>query len=117
MQQDANSESSASTPTTEPRLYSPAYGNGSEETAEDRRVRPWSKDEHARFLVALEKFRTNKTEKVKKNGKRTAGLGPGIADVIALIIKTRDAAQVRSHAQKHFQRLRREAKTHSSGLA
>jgi hypothetical protein len=71
---------------------------------------PWTKAEHEVFLAALERFRTNQTEKVKRNGLQTMGLGPGVADLIALVMKTRDAASVRSHAQKYFQRLRRQHK-------
>eukprot|EP00961_Rhodomonas_salina_P089596 1204965-Rhodomonas_salina.2 len=106
----SDDNSSAPTPSEECRSFSPHSENGSDGKGGKRHVRPWTKDEHAKFLVALEQFRTNKTEKVKNNGKQSTGLGPGIADLIALIVKTRDAAQVRSHAQKHFQRLRRERK-------
>eukprot|EP00961_Rhodomonas_salina_P292252 3932772-Rhodomonas_salina.1 len=94
--QPANCHSSAPIPTTESGSSSPQSEDASEGISERKNNRPWTKDEHERFLVALERFRTNKTEKVKKNGKQTTGLGPGIADVIALIVKTRDAAQCTS---------------------
>jgi hypothetical protein len=48
------------------------------------------------------------TEAVDADGKKTKGLGPGVAEMIATMIGTRNAAQVRSHAQKYFTRQRRD---------
>eukprot|EP00287_Rhodomonas_sp_CCMP768_P028811 CAMPEP_0202840116 /NCGR_PEP_ID=MMETSP1389-20130828/54839_1 /ASSEMBLY_ACC=CAM_ASM_000865 /TAXON_ID=302021 /ORGANISM="Rhodomonas sp., Strain CCMP768" /LENGTH=151 /DNA_ID=CAMNT_0049516693 /DNA_START=15 /DNA_END=470 /DNA_ORIENTATION=- len=90
----------------------PVSSSGPESTRTmKRRARAWTSEEHTRFLKALDKLRTDKTEGIGKNGKQTTGLGPGIADTIAAFVQTRNAAQVRSHAQKHFQRLRRERDT------
>lgn len=103
--EEAAQNSDAATPRQECRSTSSHSDDGSDGKGGKRPMRPWTKDEHAKFLTAIERLRTTKTEKVKKNGKQTSGLGPGVAEVIALILQTRDAAQVRSHAQKHFQRV------------
>lgn len=60
---------------------------------------PWTAQEHRRFLVGLEHFGLNK---VPDSG---TFLGLGRACVIAEVVGTKTEAQVRSHAQKHFQRL------------
>mmetsp|Transcript_12298 Transcript_12298/g.25297 ORF Transcript_12298/g.25297 Transcript_12298/m.25297 type:complete len:212 (+) Transcript_12298:53-688(+) len=84
-------------------------------TACRRTVRAWTEEEHSKFLEGLEKFRTADTQAVKENGELSVGLGPGIAEVISVFIGTRSVTQVRSHAQKYFQRQRREqAKAASS---
>jgi hypothetical protein len=73
-----------------------------------RKLRAWTIEEHRLFVQALDKFRTKYTEAVDADGKKTKGLGPGVAEMIATMIGTRNAAQVRSHAQKYFTRQRRD---------
>mmetsp|Transcript_28614 Transcript_28614/g.58482 ORF Transcript_28614/g.58482 Transcript_28614/m.58482 type:complete len:250 (-) Transcript_28614:66-815(-) len=68
----------------------------------------WTAEEHEKFLKGLEKFRTEDTQAVKNNGEPSVGLGPGIAEIISVFIGTRTVTQVRSHAQKYFQRQQRE---------
>jgi SHAQKYF class myb-like DNA-binding protein len=58
---------------------------------------PWSEEEHECFLVALKRF----------NGDDES-LAPGVADMISMTLGTRSAALVRSHAQKYFEKRRRE---------
>ena len=43
-------------------------------------------------------------------GKVSVGLGPGVAEQIAVFVGSRSVSQVRSHAQKYFLRLHRAAK-------
>ncbi|EKX35731.1 hypothetical protein GUITHDRAFT_155405 [Guillardia theta CCMP2712] len=57
----------------------------------------WSEDEHNAFLDALAKFGPKKPNSGVK-------LGPGVAELIALAVKTRSVSQVRSHAQKYFKK-------------
>eukprot|EP00961_Rhodomonas_salina_P242167 3271621-Rhodomonas_salina.1 len=75
---------------------------------EKKKLRAWTPQEHERFVVALTMLRTEKTEAVRKDGERSVGLGPGIAETIASMVGSRNAAQVRSHAQKYFLRKRKE---------
>jgi len=63
--------------------------------------RPWTPEEEERFLAAMDRFYKPKED---EGG---VGLGQGVAEVIAFIVGTRTAAQVRSHAQKYFLRKRR----------
>lgn len=144
-----------------PSSCSEGGSNGKErkETTERKKITPWSSEEHEVFLEVrcpppcrdracdvltittprggqgIEKFRTTNADAVGRNGEASVGLGVGVAEMISLMIGTRDAAQVccclparalccataslthmsschqvRSHAQKHFQRLRRERK-------
>eukprot|EP00961_Rhodomonas_salina_P227606 3076937-Rhodomonas_salina.1 len=72
-----------------------------------RKCNPWTAEEHEKFLAALGKFRTKDTQAICPNGRISDGLGPGIAEIIAVFIGSRSISQVRSHAQKHFQRQRR----------
>mmetsp|Transcript_60011 Transcript_60011/g.123214 ORF Transcript_60011/g.123214 Transcript_60011/m.123214 type:complete len:238 (+) Transcript_60011:61-774(+) len=76
--------------------------------ASKRKMCPWSKEEHQRFLVGLKRFRAEDSEALGRTGKQSVGLGPGTAELIAVVVQTRSAAQVRSHAQKYFQRKRKE---------
>eukprot|EP00286_Rhodomonas_abbreviata_P005488 CAMPEP_0181335664 /NCGR_PEP_ID=MMETSP1101-20121128/26964_1 /TAXON_ID=46948 /ORGANISM="Rhodomonas abbreviata, Strain Caron Lab Isolate" /LENGTH=273 /DNA_ID=CAMNT_0023445823 /DNA_START=21 /DNA_END=842 /DNA_ORIENTATION=+ len=57
---------------------------------------PWTEEEHSKFLHALERFRTEETEAVGPDGRQSVGLG------------SRSVTQIRSHAQKYFQRKRKE---------
>mmetsp|Transcript_43166 Transcript_43166/g.101914 ORF Transcript_43166/g.101914 Transcript_43166/m.101914 type:complete len:257 (-) Transcript_43166:55-825(-) len=85
-----------------------ANGSPSEKREkEKKRLIAWTAEEHEKFVYALNRLRTEDTEAFDSKGKRTCGLGQGIAEVIALAVGTRTAAQVRSHAQKHFTRQRR----------
>eukprot|EP00286_Rhodomonas_abbreviata_P027157 CAMPEP_0181304178 /NCGR_PEP_ID=MMETSP1101-20121128/8999_1 /TAXON_ID=46948 /ORGANISM="Rhodomonas abbreviata, Strain Caron Lab Isolate" /LENGTH=219 /DNA_ID=CAMNT_0023409893 /DNA_START=93 /DNA_END=752 /DNA_ORIENTATION=- len=74
---------------------------------EKKRLIAWSTEEHERFVAGLEQLRTERTEAIGPDGKQTVGLGPGVAEALSAIVGTRSAAQVRSHAQKHFLRERR----------
>ncbi|EKX33099.1 hypothetical protein GUITHDRAFT_156158 [Guillardia theta CCMP2712] len=64
----------------------------------------WSDEEHQLFMDALKKYNVNPMRETKADGKLYVGLGPYVADMIAIEIGTRNAAQVRSHAQKYFQK-------------
>eukprot|EP00960_Hanusia_phi_P058454 763893-Hanusia_phi.AAC.1 len=64
----------------------------------------WSDEEHQQFMDALKKYNVNPLRETKADGKLYVGLGPYVADMIAIEIGTRNAAQVRSHAQKYFQK-------------
>eukprot|EP00960_Hanusia_phi_P049956 759904-Hanusia_phi.AAC.4 len=57
----------------------------------------WSEEEHSAFLDALARFGPKKPNSGVK-------LGPGVAELIALAVKSRSVSQVRSHAQKYFKR-------------
>jgi len=74
---------------------------------EKKRLIAWTKEEHKRFVAGLEQLRTERTEAIGPDGKKTVGLGPGVAEALSAMVGTRSAAQVRSHAQKHFLRERR----------
>uniref|UniRef100_A0A7S4NDJ2 HTH myb-type domain-containing protein n=1 Tax=Guillardia theta TaxID=55529 RepID=A0A7S4NDJ2_GUITH len=66
----------------------------------------WSPDEEARFLEALAMF-SDADRRVRPDGRRSVGLGLGVARKISEYIGTRSEEQVRSHAQKHFLRQER----------
>ncbi|EKX51047.1 hypothetical protein GUITHDRAFT_102971 [Guillardia theta CCMP2712] len=67
----------------------------------------WSPEEEAKFLEALAMF-ADTDRRVRPDGRRSVGLGMGVAGKISEYIGTRSEEQVRSHAQKHF--LRQEGK-------
>ncbi len=74
--------------------------------------RPWSAEEHSRFLESLKRF--GQKDKPENNGKVTVGLGPGVAELISVVVGTRTVSQVRSHAQKYFLQLSRTASASSA---
>ena len=59
---------------------------------------------------------TVRTEWEKNQGGQVR-LGPGVAEMISMVVGTRSVVQVRSHAQKHFIRLEREALRKRSSAA
>ena len=68
---------------------------------EDAPGAKWTHEEHSKFLIGLERFRGDDVT-IGRNGKPFVGLGPGISDLISAFVGTRNARQVRSHAQKFF---------------
>ncbi len=75
--------------------------------ATEKKPSPWTNEEQKIFLAGLACFECEKT-RVAEDGHVSVGLGPGVARMIAGMIGTRNASQVRSHAQKHFHRLSRQ---------
>jgi len=76
--------------------------------------RPWTADEHERFLDSLKRFGSR--DRADVGGRVTVGLGAGVAEVIAVVVGTRTVSQVRSHAQKYFLQLSRAASAASAAL-
>ena len=74
--------------------------------------RPWTADEHERFVESLKRFGSR--DRADVGGRVTVGLGPGVAEVIAVVVGTRTVSQVRSHAQKYFLQLSRAASVASA---
>jgi len=78
----------------------------------------WTTDEEERFLVALDRFAPRDAGIAGPGSGSQRGsvrLGPGVAEMIAMVVGTRSAVQVRSHAQKHFIRKEREASRQRAG--
>jgi hypothetical protein len=114
---DSNSSSSSSSPTHETKLVAtqpPRRSLSSEAppqcpSTQKRHYRkracghpaPWTAEEQAIFLTGLAQLSCDRSHT------GSVGLGPGVARMLAEMIGSRTAAQVRSHAQKHFQRLAR----------
>ena len=71
--------------------------------------KPWATDEEERFLKALKHFGPEEIEKHPVTGRVSVRLGPGVAEMISMVVRSRSVAQVRSHVQKHYIRLDREA--------
>ena len=72
--------------------------------------RQWSAEEEGKFIDALAKLGPKgSTEPTidARTGRVTVHLGPGVAEMISIVLGTRSVTQVRSHAQKHFIRLHR----------
>mmetsp|Transcript_52718 Transcript_52718/g.107543 ORF Transcript_52718/g.107543 Transcript_52718/m.107543 type:complete len:213 (-) Transcript_52718:42-680(-) len=95
---------------TRPALGVPASGLSSRSAGrkQKKKLIAWTQEEHELFVKGLERFRTEETEAIGPDGKKTVGLGPGIAELLASMVGTRNPAQVRSHAQKYFLRVRKE---------
>ena len=62
----------------------------------------WSGEEHARFMQGLGLFGTIDAQERAGPGRVSVGLGPWVAEQIALRVPSRTVSQVRSHAQKYF---------------
>ena len=102
----------ASSEDTRQESAAPTSGSGKRQApsrAPPAAKRPWTPEEEERFLAAMDRFYKPKED---EGG---VGLGQGVAEVIAFIVGTRTAAQVRSHAQKYFLRKRRERKQGATG--
>ena len=78
-------------------------GESPKPSTSERKPSFWTKDEHEHFLIGLQKF-ANRTPDDGTSQHPLVGLGPGVAEQISDFLGTRSAAQVRSHAQKHFLR-------------
>jgi len=69
----------------------------------------WTPDEEERFLKALARFGPKEIENDPTTGRVSVRLGPGVAEMISIVVVSRSVAQVRSHVQKHYIRKEREA--------
>jgi hypothetical protein len=82
------------------------------ETGHKKRVvrRQWSPEEEDKFVKALTRLGPagNREPTIDPlTGRVTVHLGPGVAEMISMVLGTRSPVQVRSHAQKHYIRLAR----------
>eukprot|EP00287_Rhodomonas_sp_CCMP768_P007662 CAMPEP_0196722606 /NCGR_PEP_ID=MMETSP1091-20130531/4934_1 /TAXON_ID=302021 /ORGANISM="Rhodomonas sp., Strain CCMP768" /LENGTH=180 /DNA_ID=CAMNT_0042064351 /DNA_START=11 /DNA_END=553 /DNA_ORIENTATION=- len=108
---DSNNSSLTSSPTNEPETKPVVSTHGSSSTTPSRPAKrqyrkralgqpaPWTAEEETIFLMGLDQFGCSRSET------GSVGLGPGVARMLAEMIGTRTASQIRSHAQKHFQRI------------
>ncbi|EKX42961.1 hypothetical protein GUITHDRAFT_111009 [Guillardia theta CCMP2712] len=79
--------------------------------AKSKRVRrQWTSVEHGTFVEMFEKLRDKSL-----TDDPPLGLGAGVAETISLVLKTRTPAQVRSHAQKYFTKIRKEKEKKQEG--
>ena len=69
----------------------------------------WTPEEEGRFLKALERFGPKEVETDPSSGRISVRLGPGVSELISMVVGTRSVTQTRSHVQKHFIRKMREA--------
>ncbi|EKX41239.1 hypothetical protein GUITHDRAFT_61274, partial [Guillardia theta CCMP2712] len=64
----------------------------------------WSAEEHRRFLEALSLYGRAGRGTGRQAGRAGVGLGRGTAAKMAAYIGTKTSEQVRSHAQKHYEK-------------
>ena len=69
----------------------------------------WTGEEEKRFLKAMQHFGPKEAQADPITGRLSVRLGAGVAEIISIVVGTRSTAQVRSHVQKHYIRLQREA--------
>lgn len=69
-----------------------------------RVLTPWTAEEEVVFLAALAQYGLDHPQ---PSGQISVGLGSGVARKIAELVGSRTPSQVRSHAQKHFERLKK----------
>ena len=91
------------------RLGSAPGGKAKVKGKADRKPYHWSGEEHVRFMQGLALFSLDSPGGAPGQGKVSVGLGPGVAEQIAVHVTSRSVSQVRSHAQKYFLRLYRGA--------
>ena len=98
------------TPTTERKQAQENVPGESDIKARKPRLtrKPWATDEEERFMRALKHFEPG-IEKNPVTGRVSVRLGPGVAEMISMVVRSRSVAQVRSHVQKHYILLEREA--------
>jgi hypothetical protein len=80
-----------------------------EDMRKQDKAKKWTKAEHTRFLAALDFCGCDNLSGTGPDGKLCVALGPGTAQRVAIIVGSRSVSQVRSHAQKHFRRIWRQA--------
>ena len=79
---------------------SAASGSGAPRAGKQKGRRcQWSAEEHKRFLDGLNRFGPKDLGNPEPGARISVGLGPGVAEVIAVVVGTRTVSQVRSHAQ------------------
>ena len=79
---------------------SAARGSGAPRAGKQKGRRcQWSVEEHTRFLDGLNRFGPKDLGNPEPGARISVGLGPGVAEVIAVVVGTRTVSQVRSHAQ------------------
>jgi hypothetical protein len=108
-----NTPPQAPNPDTPPVL--PTLGKGRKEVGKDSvprrqhaKRKHWTPTEEAMFLKALDRF-PKEIGTDPATGRLSVRLGPGVAEMISIVMGTRSCAQVRSHVQKHYIRQQREA--------
>ncbi|EKX53865.1 hypothetical protein GUITHDRAFT_100831 [Guillardia theta CCMP2712] len=74
------------------------------EAAQKRMPKTWSQEEHERFLEGLRLHVPHQSLLCHTDGTLRVGLGLGVAEKISRVVQTRTPKQVRSHAQKHFEK-------------
>jgi len=100
---EGTSDDSAATAATCANSRAPGPARAPRKQPTGRRSQ-WSAEEHQRFLSGLERFGPKDSGAAEPGTRISVGLGPGVAEVIAVVVGTRTVSQVRSHAQKFFLR-------------